>query len=429
MGICASTSTQNTTIINQITTKAKQTSILSAMNSNLHKIPNQWTSSSLNQQLIEIWLQNNRLTDISLALNHFGGTSTQLIYLNNNNLSQLPKHAISWTALQECNISSNPLYNGEIPKDVAFQWNDLRQLYLNDLPLLSKSPIPNTAVVWKQLRVLHLNRSSKCTAEGSIGMTLLSPIAVAGWKELKQFCCNNNSLQVLPSEIKHWIKVEKIFINNNNLLSLPVEIGMLQCLTKLYLSGNQLSTLPDEIGDLTHLDELYINQNQLKTLPNTIGKLSNLTKLYVDDNLLTILPNSIFHGCVALQILHVNRNYLKSIPGYQIERKNEWQNNNKIMFVHIGGNHVSFDSQNMISFLKCIQQEGMLSQLRVLEIQPNNCFLNGTTNGNECQQKLDQVKQGLIKSWSFVTSTNEEASSTEKEKKIADNEKVRVSVN
>jgi Leucine-rich repeat (LRR) protein len=120
------------------------------------------------------------------------------------------------------------------------------------------------------------------------------------------------------NDVDEWYGVEvsgghvtSINLYSNNLAgTIPPEIGTLASLQYLYLNSNQLSgAIPTEIGNLNSLKYLYLNSNQLSgAIPSEIGSLTNLVGLYLYNNQLSDLPN--LSASLSLGWLNTSSNHL-----------------------------------------------------------------------------------------------------------------------
>jgi hypothetical protein len=165
---------------------------------------------------------NNRNSVVILGKRYNINTKKEL-YLEDNNLTQLPKSIGRLTNLETLG------------------------LYDNDL-----TSLPESFGQLTKLRVLNLG---------------------------------DNKLTSLPESTESIGKLTKLqFLNlgYNKLTSLPNWIGKLKKLEKLYLSGNKLTSLPESIGNLTNLETLELENNNLTSLPENFKKLRY--ELYITYN-------------------------------------------------------------------------------------------------------------------------------------------------
>ncbi len=131
--------------------------------------------------------------------------------------------------------------------------------------------------------------------------------------------CNIQNLEVRSSSlsflfVSHLLQCKVLNLFRNKLTSIAPEIGQLTRLKKLYLSYNQLhnNSLPDTMSKLTSLEELFLSGNQFSVVPEVVCKISSLTELCFSNCQLEKVAG--IGDLIHLQHLHLNCNYLKSLP-------------------------------------------------------------------------------------------------------------------
>ena len=173
--------------------------------------------------------------------------------------------------------------------------------------------------------------------------------------------------------------------------------GEMDALEKLYMSGNVLSSVPQTVRALLSLDELYVSDNEITELPPLPA---NLTKLYADKNHIWEIDAALAES-PKLEILHVNDNRLRHFPTTLPFKS--------LKFIHISQNDILEPAEAVALWLDQIAQ---LEGLRVLEVEDNPCWSyppSGTSENAkipELENKLEHVKQGMVKAWSFGISTD-----------------------
>ncbi|HEY6285032.1 MAG TPA: COR domain-containing protein, partial [Ktedonobacteraceae bacterium] len=143
-------------------------------------------------------------------------------------------------------------------------------LYLNNNQL-SQLPPELWQLTNLQTLYLHQNQLSQL------------PPGISQLTNLQNLSLNENQLSQLPPMIGLLTSLQKLWLGKNQLSQLPSEIAQLTNLQNLYLNNNQLNQLPFEIGQLTNLQELNLNNNPLGQLPPELGHLTNLQTLNVSD--------------------------------------------------------------------------------------------------------------------------------------------------
>ena len=154
-------------------------------------------------------------------------------------------------------------------------WNKLKDLYLDNNNL---SSLPKEIGNLKNLGYLNL---------GDNYITSL-PKEIGNLKNLEELILDGNNLKSLPKEIGNLKNLKVLHVKENYLASLPKEIGNLTNLKYFHAWENELASLPKEIGNLKNLEELVLDGNNLKSLPKEIGNLKNLEYLRLRSNDLTI---------------------------------------------------------------------------------------------------------------------------------------------
>ena len=147
---------------------------------------------------------------------------------------------------------------------------DTKELFINDNQLTS---IPKEIGNLTQLKELNLENNQLTSLPKEIG----------NLTQLKGLYSCNNQLTSIPEEIGNLTQLKELHLYNNQITSIPKEIGNLTQLQELYLFDNNLTSIPKEIGDLTQLQDLNLENNQLTSLK--IEKLTSLMSLHIDDNL------------------------------------------------------------------------------------------------------------------------------------------------
>ena len=161
----------------------------------------------------------------------------EILYCNNNKLTQLPKLPIN-----------------------------LKYLYCENNKLIQLSKLPNS--------LIKLNCDNN-------KLTQLPKLSI----NLKNLYCNNNKLKQIPDLPDSLIELN---CNDNLLIELP---ELPSNLTYLYCESNKLTQLPELPINLNHL---YCHYNNIYKFPN-LHKLQKLNILYSFNNKLNTLPKSILY--------------------------------------------------------------------------------------------------------------------------------------
>jgi len=259
--------------------------------------------------------------DLSLLPKEIGQLKAlQELHLDNNRLVSVPKEIGQLQALRELRLDDNRLVS--VPKEIG-QLQALNWLYLSNNHLVS---VPKEIGQLKALQTLYLKNNHLVSVPKEIGQLkalqelslsnnhLVSvPKEIGQLKALQELRLGNNHLVSVPKEIGQLKKLQCLYLDNNHLVSVPKEIGQLKALDHLHLNNNRLVSVPKEIGQLKALDHLHLNNNRLVSVPKEIGQLKALDHLHLNNNRLVSVPKEI--GQIkALDHLHLNNNRLVSVP-------------------------------------------------------------------------------------------------------------------
>ena len=183
---------------------------------------------------------------------------------------------------------------------------DLLYLNRNNLAELPA----NTLADLTSLGALHLQGNS---------LTALEPTLFAPVKNTLTFLrLDDNRLTALPANVFSGLtNVTFLFLGENAFTTLPAGVfGDMTSLEALYLEEGALTTLPTgAFTGLTSLTTLYLNDNGLETLPSgAFTGLTSLTALHLYDNGLETLSSGVFTGLTSLTVLYLHNNALTTLP-------------------------------------------------------------------------------------------------------------------
>ncbi len=114
------------------------------------------------------------------------------------------------------------------------------------------------------------------------GLTRI-PQGVFAMPALEILILSENSIETIPSDIRHCTRLKELWIYKNRLTHLPDELFTLHRLTGLYVNSNSLTWLSANIAQLTNLQHLILSSNRLTKLPAELSSLSNLQTLYLQN--------------------------------------------------------------------------------------------------------------------------------------------------
>uniref|UniRef100_A0A663M0R2 Leucine rich repeat containing 7 n=1 Tax=Athene cunicularia TaxID=194338 RepID=A0A663M0R2_ATHCN len=318
-------------------------SVLDYSHCGLQQVPKE--VFNFERTLEELYLDANQIEELPKQL--FNCQALRKLSIPDNDLSSLPTTIASLVNLKELDIKSHlSLSKYTLLPDGFTQLLNLTQLYLNDA-FLEFLPANFGRLV--KLRILELRENHLKTLPKSMHkLTQLErldlgnnefselPEVLEQIQNLKELWMDNNSLQILPGSIgklkqlvyldvsKNRIEtvdldisgcegLEDLLLSSNMLQQLPDSIGLLKRLTTLKVDDNQLTILPNAIGNLSLLEEFDCSCNELESLPSTIGYLHNLRTLAVDENFLPELPREI-GSCKNVTVMSLRSNKLEFLP-------------------------------------------------------------------------------------------------------------------
>ncbi|KAJ8273983.1 hypothetical protein COCON_G00086080 [Conger conger] len=318
-------------------------SVLDYSHCSLQQVPKE--IFSFERTLEELYLDANQIEELPKQL--FSCQALRKLSMADNDLSSLPPSISSLVNLRELDVSKNGIQ--EFPDNIKgckclsvmeasvnpitklpdgfTHLINLTQLFLNDA-FLDSLP-PNFGKSLHKLALLErldLGSNEFCEL----------PDVLEQIQHLKELWMDNNSLQSIPgsvgrlkhlsyldlsknriesvdSDISGCEVLEDLLLSFNSLQQLPDSIGILKKLTTLKVDENQLSSLPNAIGSLSHLEEFDCSANELQALPPTIGYLHNLRTFAADENFLSELPREI-GSCKNVTVMSLRSNKLQSLP-------------------------------------------------------------------------------------------------------------------
>ncbi|XP_027729793.1 leucine-rich repeat-containing protein 7 isoform X2 [Vombatus ursinus] len=268
--------------------------------------------------LEELYLDANQIEELPKQL--FNCQALRKLSIPDNDLSNLPTTIASLVNLKELDISKNGVQ--EFPENIKCckcltiieasvnpisklpdgftQLINLTQLYLNDA-FLEFLPANFGRLV--KLRILELRENHLKTL----------PKSMHKLAQLERLDLGNNEFSELPEVLEQIQNLRELWMDNNALQTLPGSIGKLKMLVYLDMSKNRIENVDLEISGCEALEDLLLSSNMLQQLPDSIGLLKKLTTLKVDDNQLTVLPNAI-GNLSLLEEFDCSCNELESLP-------------------------------------------------------------------------------------------------------------------
>ncbi|GAB5575172.1 leucine-rich repeat-containing protein 7 isoform X5 [Prionailurus iriomotensis] len=280
-------------------------SVLDYSHCSLQQVPKE--VFNFERTLEELYLDANQIEELPKQL--FNCQALRKLSIPDNDLSNLPTTIASLVNLKELDISKNGVQ--EFPENIKCcklpdgftQLLNLTQLYLNDA-FLEFLPANFGRLV--KLRILELRENHLKTL----------PKSMHKLAQLERLDLGNNEFSELPEVLDQIQNLRELWMDNNALQvlpGLPDSIGLLKKLTTLKVDDNQLTILPNTIGNLSLLEEFDCSCNELESLPSTIGYLHSLRTLAVDENFLPELPREI-GSCKNVTVMSLRSNKLEFLP-------------------------------------------------------------------------------------------------------------------
>ncbi|XP_051051756.1 leucine-rich repeat-containing protein 7 isoform X8 [Phodopus roborovskii] len=291
-------------------------SVLDYSHCSLQQVPKE--VFNFERTLEELYLDANQIEELPKQL--FNCQALRKLSIPDNDLSSLPTSIASLVNLKELDISKNGVQ--EFPENIKCckcltiieasvnpisklpdgftQLLNLTQLYLNDA-FLEFLPANFGRLV--KLRILELRENHLKTL----------PKSMHKLAQLERLDLGNNEFSELPEVLDQIQNLRELWMDNNALQVLPGSIGKLKMLVYLDMSKNRIETVDMDISGCEALEDLLLSSNMLQQLPDSIGLLKKLTTLKVDDNQLTLLPNTI-GNLSLLEEFDCSCNELESLP-------------------------------------------------------------------------------------------------------------------
>ncbi|XP_043555281.1 leucine-rich repeat-containing protein 7 isoform X7 [Chiloscyllium plagiosum] len=270
------------------------------------------------RSLEELYLDANQIEELPKQL--FNCQALRKLSVPDNDLSNLPTTIASLVNLRELDISKNGIQDfpenikcckylsvieasvnpiSKLP-DGFTQLLNLMQLYLNDAFL---EFLPANFGRLTKLRILELRENHLKTL----------PKSMHRLTQIDRLDLGSNEFTELPEVLEQLQSLKELWMDNNSIQTLPGPLAKLKHLTYLDMSKNRIEMIESDISGCEGLEDLLLSSNLLQQLPDTIGILKKLTTLKVDDNQLNVLPNAI-GGLSVLEEFDCSCNELESLP-------------------------------------------------------------------------------------------------------------------
>ncbi|XP_077306620.1 leucine-rich repeat-containing protein 7 isoform X4 [Lithobates pipiens] len=354
-------------------------SVLDYSHCSLQQVPKE--VFSFERTLEELYLDANQIEELPKQL--FSCQALKKLSIPDNDLSNLPATISSLVNLKELDISKNGIQEfpdtikcckcltiveasvnpiSKLP-DGFTQLLNLTQLYLNDAFL---EYLPANFGRLSKLRILELRENHLKTL----------PKSMSKLTQLERLDLGNNEFSELPEGLEQIQHLKELWIDNNSLQKLPGSIGKLKHLIYLDMSKNRIETIEMEISGCECLEDLLLSSNLLQHLPDSLGLLKKLTTLKIDDNQLVALPNTIGNlslleefdcSCNELESLPPTTGYLHNLrtlavdENFLTELPREIGNCKNVTVMSLRSNKLEFLPEEI----------GQMTKLRVLNLSDN----------------------------------------------------------
>ncbi|XP_051929258.1 leucine-rich repeat-containing protein 7 isoform X4 [Hippocampus zosterae] len=360
-------------------------SVLDYSHCSLQQVPKE--IFSFERTLEELYLDANQIEELPKQL--FSCQALKKLSMPDNDLSNLPTTIASLVNLKELDISKNGIQ--EFPDNIKCckglsvveasvnpitklpdgftQLLNLTQLFLNDAFL---EYLPANFGRLSKLRILELRENHLKTM----------PKSIHRLTQLERLDLGSNEFSEVPEVLEQIHNLKELWMDNNSLQSIPGSLGKLRQLRYLDLAKNRIENLDTDVSGCEALEDLLLSSNMLQHLPDSIGMLKKLTTLKVDDNQLTSLPGTIGsakpkQGLCLLEELDCSCNELESLPptiGYLHSLRTFSADENFLIELprEIGNcKNVTVMSlrSNKLEFLP--DEIGQMTKLRVLNLSDN----------------------------------------------------------
>ncbi len=244
---------------------------------------------------LSVNLSNKSLKTVPRSI--LDNPNLKALYLNDNQLTQLPDFIMSLKSLEVLTLRNNSF---KIVPEQIFTLNNLKTLILSENQI---TQIPKEIMGLSKLENFDFGSNP----------ILKFPDWLHRLNSLKDLGIYDLKLKTLPEVVCQIKKLEILSLDGNDLITLPKSIGNLQSLKELWTESNYYTFLPETFGNLIHLERVNLRDNKLEYLPESIVNLQRLEQLHVDENLLKSIPEGIFN-LSNLSNLDLSNNQIVNVP-------------------------------------------------------------------------------------------------------------------
>ncbi|RVE66070.1 hypothetical protein OJAV_G00122870 [Oryzias javanicus] len=273
---------------------------------------------SFEKSLQELYLDANQIEELPKQL--FNCQLLNRLSVPDNDLAVLPAAIANLVNLRELDVSKNGIqefpesiknckgltvveasvnHMPKLPEGFTLLLN-LTQLYLNDGYL---EFLPASFGRLAKLQILELRENQLQNLPKSMQKLM----------QLERLDLGSNEFTEVPEVLEHLSGIKELWMDGNKLTVLPAMVGKLKNLEYLDMSKNHLEMVDEQISGCENLQDLLLSNNALTQLPASIGSLKKLTALKVDENQLMYLPESV-GGLAAIDELDCSFNEIEALP-------------------------------------------------------------------------------------------------------------------
>uniref|UniRef100_A0A674JZZ3 Leucine-rich repeat-containing protein 7 n=1 Tax=Terrapene triunguis TaxID=2587831 RepID=A0A674JZZ3_9SAUR len=294
-------------------------SVLDYSHCSLQQVPKE--VFNLERTLEELYLDANQIEDLPKQL--FNCQALRKLSIPDNDLSSLPTAIASLVNLKELDISKNGIQ--DFPETIKC----CKCLTIIEASVNPISKLPDGFTQLLNLTQLYLNDAFLEFLPANFGRAKFGPkfqgkiltlhVFLVCYRsmhkltQLERLDLGNNEFSELPEVLEQIQNLKELWMDNNSLQMLPGSIGKLKQLVYLDMSKNRIETVDLDVSGCEALEDLLLSSNMLQQLPDSLGLLKRLTTLKVDDNQLTVLPNAI-GNLSLLEEFDCSCNELESLP-------------------------------------------------------------------------------------------------------------------
>ena len=251
------------------------------------ELTNDLTGLEFATNLRALWLDNNRITDVSALA---GLPNLRYLNLEQNSITDVSTLVPGLSGLKdlELHLSLNSI--SDISSMVGL--THLRKLYL------AYNLISDISALAGLINLTTLNLSKNSISDIS---------ALAELTNLERLYLGDNSVSDI-SALVGLTNLKGLSLTDNLILDIAPVSGLTN-LKQLYLSGNNLSDI-SALGGLTHLNLLYLRSSSVSDI-SVLGGLTHLTELDLQDN--SISDISALTGLNRLEYLNLRDNNISDL--------------------------------------------------------------------------------------------------------------------